>query len=616
MINSLLFIAILFGFGLLFNRYIVEVLPVAFCFLIGILFCLAFLNMLGLIEIVFIVVLIVIIMIMIRKKIQISAFKVYIKKQLNNPAIYIMLALIVLLTVCLSQRQVSEYDDYKYWAAAVKSLIARNGYEAPHTTFIVSYGDYPQGFPLILWWFERIKGSWNEPILYIGFMIFALSFLLPMCRKFRVRGKIHFFLIVCIFPILIYSISSSYTRFGISLEPDRAMALIYAGALMGVVSEDDYDLFSYIRISLYMVAMVLMKSVGFIWSFFAFSFFLLFKTVKQKRIILKDFATLAAPLIVLIGWNIYCVRTERRAYLTQNMFNAFFEKGNWISIIEERYFIVEMYIRNFLTAALNCVSMVTENTVGINLSPAGFVILFIGLALCIKKMRICTSAEIRMFTGFSVITGIIYHIILLWSYLFMFYDEFSLSNSNHMQNMTSHYAGPFYIGTLLLFSEIILNKNNFTKSVVCYRYAVAIITMISVSSIPLTYTFLWGYRDEKLVNKNAAERQKYRDILAPFILETQIIPDELNCRILFVNTSKDGALRSYLHYFTSPLSVYDIYIDEFDLNKILVEVERSHSNYIYVYNSDIKKKTDNSLGISSNVLYKVIEKNAQIMFVK
>ena len=130
------------------------------------------------------------------------------------------------------------------------------------------------------------------------------------------------------------------------------MALIYAGALLGVATDEKDDCFSRIRLSLYMIAIILMKSIGFVWAFFAFSYYIIWKRARRVKINIYDILIVIGPIFVLASWNVFCIFTNRSAYLTENMFDAFFREKNWICAIQSRFFIVQTFFKNFFTAEL------------------------------------------------------------------------------------------------------------------------------------------------------------------------------------------------------------------------------------------------------------------------
>ncbi|MCI8403195.1 MAG: hypothetical protein HFI38_14080 [Lachnospiraceae bacterium] len=617
--------------GYLFDRYIVEVLPVGFSALILILYILAFFQQLQMIEVVLLVSLLAMGIILKRKQTTTHDIARYVKDQLKSPGTYCLFILFLILSVSLMHRRVQELDDYKYWAAAVKSLLARGGYETTNHLFIVSYGDYPQGLPLILWWFEHILGSWHENILYMGFMYFAMSFLLPMTRNIWIENRIIRICFCTVVSFLLYAISTSYTRFGISLEPDRVMALIYAGALTSIV-DDKEDVFTYVRLSLYMTAVILMKSIGFVWAFAAFFLYLALRKAKKKRFTKWDFAVAVVPLIVLVSWNVFCLYTKRRAYLTQNMFDAF--QGGWLRELQSRSFIIRIFLRNLFVEPLNCASTVLKTTFGINLSPVGFLAVYAVLAIFIGIKKICSSAELKTMVIYSFLTGFFYHIILLWGYLFMFYNEFSEIKYLHMQNLTSHYAGPFYIGTLILFLEIILNKGKpegCLKSRECdrdtlkkknkkawiTRYVFFAVIMAALPNYPLTYRYLAEYQKPEIEKSNLEARSKYTEILAPFTDAVKNIPDQLNSQVCFLTTANNGILRSYLHYFTSPLSVLDIYTDEIEMDDLAEQLMIAGSDYFFIFDSFDQTQTEKlrNLGLHVNTLYQVDWTDGKMCFI-
>lgn len=308
------------------------------------------------------------------------------------------------------------------------------------------------------------------------------------------------------------------------------------------------------------------------------------------------------------------------------MFNAFFREKNWICAIQSRFFIVQTFFKNFFTAELNCASTISNSNFGINLSPMGFWAIYTLLVLFISKNDLCNKEEVKAIVKYVFITGIIYHVILLWSYLFMFNDEFTESNQYHMQNMTSHYAGPFYIGTLLLLLEIIFNRNDLYEGFSensrvegmsnkkYIRYIIFSLVMVLLPSYPLTYQYLLGYRKQELVRNNLDARVYYMKVLTPFTDKIGALPDSLNKRVLFLTTTTDGRLRSYLHYFTTPLSVFDIYKDEICAEDLIEQITVSESNYLFILDSydDTEKRKLKKLGIETNILYEISWKEDEI----
>ena len=154
MVSLIVFVVLLVITGILFDKLVIEVLPVGFCALILIMYFLAFFQLLESIELILIGILLAELIVVFRKRIGIQKAINWIRWQFKIPGTYCFIFLFIILTITLLYRQVLEYDDYKYWASAVKSLLAREGYETVNHLFIASYGDYPQGLPLILWWFE------------------------------------------------------------------------------------------------------------------------------------------------------------------------------------------------------------------------------------------------------------------------------------------------------------------------------------------------------------------------------------------------------------------------------------------------------------------------------
>lgn len=69
-----------------------------------------------------------------------------------------------------------------------------------------------------------------------------------------------------------------------------------------------------------------------------------------------------------------------------------------------------------------------------------------------------------------------------------------------------------------------------------------------------------------------------------------------------------------MHYFTTPLSVFDIYKDEICAEDLIEQITVSESNYLFILDSydDTEKRKLKKLGIETNILYEIIWKEDEI----
>lgn len=616
MFTAAVFVVFILLIGYCSRRSLAETIPVGYSIIILLMFIFSFFNkMQGYILLLLLGIIAIVIYLYFNKNS--NSFLEYFRAELFKPSIYITVLLIILLSVSYNIKIFMGNDDIRYWGAATKAIYLRNGYEPAFCNINPNFGDYPQGLMFILCFFMYIRGGWHENVLYIGFMLFALSFIIPIFDHIHIKKKNEWPLIP-LFAFVVYSISSSYTRFGISLEPDRAMAIVFAGSLASIALDKDINTFTFLRTSLYGITLCLLKSIGFVWMLFSFLFLVMNITKKSnsKKAYLYCAFDVISPVAITIVWNIFCKITHRTTYLSQNAFSSFQSSANWIQVIKERAFIIRMFFENFFLRNLNCTSFgINVKGYGINLSPFGFIILFIVLLIYIWKRYQPNISVVSVKTAVLFISaiGILYHIVLLWSYIFMFYNEFNVENPWHMQNMTSHYLGPFYFGTLILLLSIIIRNNESTEAdckqhtFLChFGLILPILIMVLLSNYPFTFYTLWGYREEipGIIN----ERQKYHDKLAQFEGEINEIIDGENTRIAFITDDGDSMLKAYMYCFASPISIYYLNLSDMnDKSQLQDLIQFNHCKYIFYYSD-----SDNSIPfgpklLDANNLYRISE---------
>ena len=83
----------------------------------------------------------------------------------------------VVMTVCVSSKVVSWWDDYNFWATDVKSLFYLDGFAGKYANAAPEFGDYPPGTQMIKWWFMHFSpGRFREGLMFAGYYFMNLSF--------------------------------------------------------------------------------------------------------------------------------------------------------------------------------------------------------------------------------------------------------------------------------------------------------------------------------------------------------------------------------------------------------------------------------------------------------
>ena len=105
---------------------------------------------------------------------------------LKDPSTAVGLILFVAVAVGVSGKVVSWWDDYNFWATDVKSIFYRNGFADKYANAAPEFGDYPPGTQMMKWWFLHFSpGQFREGLMFVGYYVFNLSFLLPLLHYIR-----------------------------------------------------------------------------------------------------------------------------------------------------------------------------------------------------------------------------------------------------------------------------------------------------------------------------------------------------------------------------------------------------------------------------------------------
>lgn len=517
----------------------------------------------------------------------------------NNRTLIVLVVTIVFVCFFMRNRYIAGWDDFKFWAAQVKSLFYQNGYGKPHTNICNYFGDYPMGNLLMEYWFERLGGeSFRESLLYIGQMIFSIGFLVPIIKKMPSN-----IISVIVSIILLISFGSAFTRFGIGLEPDRTMAFAYGAALVSVLNMKSHpDKFFYrIQFGLILGVICLQKSIGFLWAIFALIFYLVFfKIDKQKlgviearRLKLKLGGVFATIIVVITGsWNIYCNVYNRSTYLTQEMANSFgMPFSDQVQHIKDHIYIIPLFLKIIFLKEMNCSSFYPElKWNGLNLSPFAFILFAYILCFLMSKNNV---DGVKTVWRFSVVVNLLYALILLWSYLFMFYRELSPERLAHLQNMTSHYYEPAICGMIMcVYGVALQNRNSLNikhwSSSNHNFFMIGFITLLLVN-IPMVFVFSFNNNFVKSYYEVPVEqRKKYSAEIKDMVEQIKKVDDPNNARVVICQKQSSGSDDTFrfclLHYEVSPISTVD-YIGELNMETLSDLIGKNHCGYAYIANS-------------------------------
>ncbi len=105
------------------------------------------------------------------------------RRELTARSTLTALVMTLMMSVCVSGRLVSWWDDYNFWATDVKGLFYLDGFADKYRNVAAEFGDYPPGTQLMKWWFLHFSpGQFREGLMFAGYYFLNLSFLFPLLR--------------------------------------------------------------------------------------------------------------------------------------------------------------------------------------------------------------------------------------------------------------------------------------------------------------------------------------------------------------------------------------------------------------------------------------------------
>ena len=546
-----------------------ETIPINFCLVNLVLYILAFINKLYWIDYIELLTLVLIGTWLCRNK-----DKNCITREQGRQILFVVILFVIIL-VGMRNRSIGGWDDFKFWAPQVKSLYYINGVEARNTNVVPAFGDYPMGMQLIEWWFEHCSKSFNEEALYIGQMIYTVSFILPVFKKAVTRMET--------FPILlgvIIAFGSIFTRLGVGLDPDRTMAFAYAGALISAINiQQNETVFFRLQFALITSSLCLMKSIGIFWACSAIVFYIVVSLSHKKRFMKWGVVFAISVFAVYFSWCCFCLLYERTTDITQVMYSSMkMSIGEQFKHISEHPHLIKYYLQVLFAKPMNCSDFNPElRWFGVGLSPIALII----VAFFIYFLSGRKDHSIRCIWLYNTVICIGYAVILLWSYYFMFLYGQKDITLKHLQNTTSHYYEPAVCGMFVCAVYLLLIKTqekSERKKNVCL-----LIVLLLFANIPMTYALSFsGSSDYYQVKQEERKKTEAQVITIEENIRTAALSSRESRLLICVSQESELNYLSFcmLHYKLAPLSTmeYKGQIDEDTLKKY---ADQYHCNYVY-----------------------------------
>lgn len=451
-------------------------------------------------------------------------------KEMASPAMLTALVMTVVMTVCVSGKPVSWWDDYNFWATDVKSLFYLDGFAGKYANVAPEFGDYPPGTQLMKWWFLHFSpGEFREGLMFAGYYFLNLSFLFPLLKVlnggFGALRKLPQMLLAAVVLWSFPAVAEAFWCDGCCA--DLTMALVYGAFLVSVADREGRSRFFYYgRQALFLMVLVLCKNTGFMWAAFGllfdygYHFFFLRSASaggshkgntdqresdrKPEGCLKPLLAVTLLPVLTEASWLGFCLWNRRVAKLTGTAIQMATGGMNIPAYQEE---MVKAFIEAFLVWPLH-----RGKTPGIDLSPLALFVLLLVFVVALWRLHVLEGKKAAYAGGFLAVTGVVFYSINLMSHLTIFAVETQYLEPFGMVSSIERYGAPFAIGGMYLLAFFAMQGAFARRGAICCAVFVLLTTDLGAA-----YRALWGYRsgtEEILAEREEIIDEEAEDFLA------------------------------------------------------------------------------------------------------
>jgi len=498
------------------------------------------------------------------------------------------IAMTVIVTLCVSGKVVSWWDDYNFWATDVKSLFYLNGFADKYANVASEFGDYPPGTQMMKWWFLHFSpDKFQEGLMFAGYYFMNLAFLFPFLKFIKRRNP----LVMLLGGVLLWIFPTVAEIFWVDgCCADLTMAVVYGAFLVSVMEKESYvnqslkrrEIWYFGRQALYLMVLVLCKNTGFIWVAFGLLFtcvyhFLMhrgedsYKELRRRERRWLLLVTLL-PMLTEASWLGFCLVNRRVAKLTGTAFQMV---TGGMNIPEYQDAMVNAFLEAFVKWPLH-----RGSTFAIDLSPlALYLILIIG-AFLLWRFQILEKKQAAFIGVFLAFSGVLFYSFNLISHLTIFAVETQYLEPYGMVSSIERYGSPFMIGGMCLLAYLILKNAKGRMGIV-----VCILFILVTADYSGAYRGIWGYRDT--VDEVMEERTEIVNQAAKQLLSRiGAGENESIGRVLYLRDVSDVSWvrNTYISFEAAPVSMMYGNVDtqSFREQDILNAVKDAHAGFLYV----------------------------------
>lgn len=540
--------------------------------------------------------------------------KLVIQELLSWKSILVLLGMIMI-TFLVKDKAAFWWDDINYWATDAKALYYNDGFAGKYGNVAPEFGDYPPAIQLFKWFFLHLASTFKEGLMFGAYHCLNLIYALPLLAKLKTKnpivgvlGLIGIFLL----PGIIDGVAVEGTC------ADVTMGLVYGAFLWAAYDDNCHsERFYFIRMALYSCVLVLTKSVGIEWAFFGIMFFLLLysKRIKEQGI---RFRNKMKPVLLMCGaclftegsWLLFCLLNRRVAKLTGA--GVKMALGGDFTLPDNTLIKMGHFFRGFAFYPMHI-----EKTWGIDLSALALLILIIIVIVLFYKIKTFEKWECKRMLMFVVLTAFAAYGIIFLGHLTIFAGELQYLDDMVMAKSIARYGAPFSVGLLYLLMGVFTNKRRSLKT-----YGICLVFVLLTTSLPGTYQMMHGYRIT--LQEDLAGRAEMIETDAEIFLEKgKTLKAEYGDSIFERRTlylRDDHVIHwikdTYINYEAAPIPVVyaGIATDTMTEDDMVKRINESHAKYLY---ADKVKGDPDSLfaqmlsgdSFEYETFYEIIEEN-------
>lgn len=602
-VNITAFMICLLYLSYVWEEKLVEVLPVLTCILVFVLYALALIRHLSLIDVISLVIIIVFLLWFIKNnKEKRTDFTKSCLNNMTQASFITAVILIALVIICTSHRVVTWWDDMNFWASDMKSVYYLDGFASKYGNVSPEFGDYPPAGQLFKWYFLHFNPrTFNEGLAFAGYYTMNIIFMLPILRYLKGKNVIMMFFMALSLWFL-PSIADTFGYYGFCA--DLTLACVYGGFLFAVTDDKDDSArqengrsFYYIRLAFYLGLLVLIKSAGCIWATFGLVFFVVYRISRKDRtkkntLNAGNIAVFATPLIMGGSWLIFCLMMRR---VTKTTATA-------VKYITTDEYGLSGYMSDYAKAFINAfvkLPLHQEKSGLINLTPLAFYICVCLIVIFFYRKGLMPKKQGRIVLLFSIVSGAVFYGMIFAAHITIFANETQYLEPLGMIMSIERYGAPFTIGMIIFLSNIwlengermLVKSEQVFKSFVSgfwYKYGT---TLVFVLFVALTagyeygYYGLIGYRND--VDSLLGVRAGMIDEDArTFLDKLEAIEVGSGTRVLYIQRDDEPRWmeNSYTSMEASPVSVVyrSVNLEDAPGDWMEAEIRSSHAFYLYV----------------------------------